>query len=205
MSTALTVPEQADLERLEDTINHGLQTFVEVGVALAEIRDRRLYRESHNAFEDYCRERWEMSRAHAYRLIEGAATVSTLSPVGDKLPTSERQVRPLVALEPEDRQRVWERAVATAEKKDEPIYIRHVEEARLEMAPRDMRKEVPSARKAEEFERKMATLLETCRMAGETDVPSLPEGRARELIAELRGAARSVYRLRKKMEERCQV
>jgi hypothetical protein len=31
------------------------------GTALLEVRDRRLYRETHATFEDYCRERWRFS------------------------------------------------------------------------------------------------------------------------------------------------
>lgn len=40
------------LEENEAIIERGLATFVEVGTALAEIRDNRLYRESHGTFEE---------------------------------------------------------------------------------------------------------------------------------------------------------
>lgn len=45
---------QADTERLkelESVIERGTKTFIEVGYALAEIRDQRLYRQTHATFE----------------------------------------------------------------------------------------------------------------------------------------------------------
>lgn len=56
----LTTTESSKLCQLESTIEAGLKTFVEVGSALMEIRDSRLYRQEFGTFEDYCRERWGM-------------------------------------------------------------------------------------------------------------------------------------------------
>ena len=61
----LTAQECSALAHHEATIERGLETFHEVGAALLEIQDGRLYRETHAAFEDYCRERWQMSRRRA--------------------------------------------------------------------------------------------------------------------------------------------
>ena len=36
----------------------GKQTFVDVGMALMDIRERRGYRFQHGTFEEYLRERW---------------------------------------------------------------------------------------------------------------------------------------------------
>ena len=38
------------------------RAFFEAGKALAELRDRRLYRSSHRTFKDYCRDRFGHSR-----------------------------------------------------------------------------------------------------------------------------------------------
>ncbi|HEX6762895.1 MAG TPA: hypothetical protein VF094_08855 [Gaiellaceae bacterium] len=46
--------ESARLAELEHVVEQGLQTFVEVGLALAEIRDGRLYRATHSTFAEYC-------------------------------------------------------------------------------------------------------------------------------------------------------
>ena len=62
---------------------------------------------------DYCRDRWGMNRAHAYRLIDAANVADNLSPEGD-IPTSERQARPLARLKPEQQAEAWKEAVASA-------------------------------------------------------------------------------------------
>lgn len=104
-AAALTTSEQADLRRLEGIVQRGMQTFCEVGKALAEIQERRLYRLTHKTFTAYCEERWGMSKSHAYRHIEVSKTIETLSPMGDKnaLPANERQARELAPLTPEAR------------------------------------------------------------------------------------------------------
>jgi hypothetical protein len=105
-----------DIEQLEDVIQKGQQTFVEVGHALMEIRDRGLYRDvlGYETFEQYCKERWEFNRAHAYRLIDSAKVIENVSPIGDIKPTTESQARPLTKLEPQQQQVAWEKAVQTA-------------------------------------------------------------------------------------------
>jgi hypothetical protein len=83
------------LDELEHVVREGLATFIDVGLALVEIRDRRLYRDAgYMSFERYCRERWGWSRQHAYRLIDGAQVASLVSPIGDA-PTNEAQAREL--------------------------------------------------------------------------------------------------------------
>jgi hypothetical protein len=75
-------------------IERGRQTFIEVGNALAAIRDGRLYQATHRSFEAYCRERWGMSRTHADRQI-AAARRAELAPIGAR-PENEYQARRLV-------------------------------------------------------------------------------------------------------------
>ena len=83
----------ASLSDLEAVIERGLGSFVEVGEALMTIRDDRLYRQQHDTFEAYCRERWGFGRTYAHRVIE-AAEVTSMLPMGNK-PTTERQARAL--------------------------------------------------------------------------------------------------------------
>lgn len=73
----LSDPEREQLASCEATIEQGLATFIAVGNALMTIRDSRLYRQGFASFEDYCRQRWGMSRPRAYQLID-AASVSTV-------------------------------------------------------------------------------------------------------------------------------
>jgi len=109
----ITLDERSRLYQLEETIRQGLNTFVDVGSALLEIRDKRLYRQEYSTFEEYCREQWGMQRAHAYRLIESAKVLNTLSPIGDILPATESQARPLASLEPEEQVEAWKRVITS--------------------------------------------------------------------------------------------
>jgi hypothetical protein len=110
MSKLLSQTEALALKACEYTIEKGFATFVQVGNALLEIRDEKLYRQDYGTFEEYCRQRWGIERAHAYRLINASKVAGNVSPIGDIQPTSESQVRPLAKLEPEEQREVWEKA-----------------------------------------------------------------------------------------------
>lgn len=111
--SALTVSERERFEKLEATIHIGLQTFVDVGNALAEIRDSRLYRQQYATFEEYCQERWGLTRRYVNHTIAAAGVVANLGTMVPK-PENERQARPLTKLEPEQQVKAWTRAVDTA-------------------------------------------------------------------------------------------
>ena len=114
-STSLTTIEQHALARCEQAIEHGLKTFVEVGLALAEIREKRLYRQQCGTFEEYCRERWSITRMRASQMIAAAETVENVNHGLQIIsPTNERQTRPLTCLEPEQQRQAWQQAVETA-------------------------------------------------------------------------------------------
>lgn len=104
--------EQVRTRQLADCearIERGLKTFYEVGEALLRIRDQGLYKEAaFSTFEDYCRERWGMSRPRAYQMIEAAEVAANLSTFVDVLPQNEAQTRPLAPLLPVEQQQVWQ-------------------------------------------------------------------------------------------------
>ncbi|MDA3832190.1 MAG: hypothetical protein PF495_02215 [Spirochaetales bacterium] len=128
----LGAAETMRLKELEVVIAENFQGFYAVGSALAEINSSRLYRATHETFEDYCRERFEVSRRSAYQYIEakkvidnvyrGTQTETLPSEVMDNvrhgaqtlLPLNERQVRPLTKLEPEIQAQAWEDIIASA-------------------------------------------------------------------------------------------
>jgi len=124
MSTALTPALRDQHEQDEAVIAKGIATFREVGEALQRIRDCRTYLQTHESFEDYLRERWDMKRAHAFRLIDAAETVKTLSPIGDRAITNEATARAVAKIEPSVRVEVVEKAVAHA-KSEGPAKHRH--------------------------------------------------------------------------------
>lgn len=99
------------LASCEQRIERGLKTFIDVGQALAEIRDSRLYKGTHDTFESYLEGRWGMSRAHAYRMISAAEVVSPIGDIEGPKPTNEGQARALAAVPEPERAEVWREAV----------------------------------------------------------------------------------------------
>ncbi len=108
----LTRAEKDRLEILEERVRRGIETFHDVGRALAEISYRRFYRKTHGTFEAYCREKWGFHRSLAYRLIAAAEVVDDVSTIGDTIPANEAQARELVPLTTEQRQEVWTEATS---------------------------------------------------------------------------------------------
>jgi len=95
---------------MEERVQAGLANFIEVGEALATIRDERLYRATHATFEDYCQTRWGMKRAHANRLITASTVLAPMGSKAGETVTNERQARELSKVEPAKRQDVITRA-----------------------------------------------------------------------------------------------
>ncbi len=89
-------------------ISNNQYRFYELGKALKEIRDSCLYKLSlFNTFEAYARDRWDIGRSQAYRLIDAYSVINNLSPIGDRLPGNETQTRPLVPLSPPEQRKIW--------------------------------------------------------------------------------------------------
>ena len=127
----LTTTERKSLAKCEKVIQKNLAAFVEVGQALFGIREDRLYRDAHKTFEEYCRDRWDIGKSQAYRLIASAEAVANLSPIGDVLPANEAQARPLTTIPMEEVGDVWQEAIETAPTNDDGqpiITAKHVEE-----------------------------------------------------------------------------
>ena len=135
--TAVEVPELTEQEisdrlHLERKVE---RAFFEAGKALAELRDRKLYRSTHKTFEEYCKQRFGYTRIAASYKIAAATVMDNLLTNGLQkeeiatdelqtpkmltnglqiLPNNERQVRPLVSLEPEVQREAWQKAVEEA-------------------------------------------------------------------------------------------
>jgi len=102
------------LAELEQTIQGGLERFIETGQALLEVRDSRLYRINYPTFEAYCKGRWGITPQHAGRLMSAVEVVGALEPTGS-IPTSEavaRELAPVLREQgPEAVREVWAEAV----------------------------------------------------------------------------------------------
>jgi hypothetical protein len=105
---------QKQLAHLESLVSSSQERFCVTGRALKEIRDNQLYKlVLFDTFEAYTKARWDISRAHAYRLIKYWEVIHNLSPIGDILPVNESQVRHLAQLLPMEQRRVWKDFLAS--------------------------------------------------------------------------------------------
>jgi len=131
MSESTTTSELVTLRiiELETIIERGQQTFIEVGNALMEIRDERLYRETHATFEAYCGERWGWTRRVGYQYIEAAQVAGNVQSTTHSAPPSLTQAVALAPLPP-DQQREVAAALdfGTATAKDVQEAVKEVQE-----------------------------------------------------------------------------
>lgn len=130
----LTQDEQRDRYRLELGVE---QAFYQAGKALAQLRERRLYRSTHKTFEAYCKDRFGFTRRHSDYLIAATSVVKNLQQMrtihsqnhldeqhqfnrnsrtisSQILPTRLEQIKPLASLKPDEQWQVWDKAVETA-------------------------------------------------------------------------------------------
>jgi len=130
----LTHDEARDRSELELRVE---QAFYQAGKALAQLRQRRLYRSTHRTFEAYCQDRFGFTRRYSDYLIRGAVVVENLQQTrtihsqnqlneqketnenlrtmpAAILPTKLEQIKPLANLKPQEQQQVWNKAVAIA-------------------------------------------------------------------------------------------
>jgi hypothetical protein len=117
---SLTVEEESERLRLERKVE---RAFIEAGLALQVLRDKRLWRSTHYSFKEYCSERFGFSKSQSYRLIDAVEISKNI--YGEVpnwgqnktivLATAESQLRPLKRLkEPEQQQEAWRESVERA-------------------------------------------------------------------------------------------
>lgn len=80
MTNQVSKMTSGELKEKESVIERGKVAFIEVGLALMEIRDKRGYKlTGYETFEVYCKDRWGWSTDSAYGYI-GAAQVAKKIP-----------------------------------------------------------------------------------------------------------------------------
>ncbi len=125
-------PSETELsfEQCEVVIRKGLQSFVEVGRALLQIRKEKYYQAQYDTFTEYCRARWNLGTSRVYQLINATYVMDNLSTPSEDtaevsseevphyeslFPQIESQVRPLSRLTPEQQIEAWKTSVDRAE------------------------------------------------------------------------------------------
>ena len=107
----MSIREAARLAELEKTIARGKKTFVEVGLALTEIRDLKLYKREYGSFGEYCQVKWGWKRTYAHYIMDSAEVVKSLPPEMFTIVNTETQARELAKVPAEDRARVLQAIV----------------------------------------------------------------------------------------------
>lgn len=142
---------QNEAERLlicEGIIQQKMVDFLEVGTALLEIRDDKLYRNSHDTFEKYCHEKWSISRSRAYQLTNAVEVVKNLemstmvdkkNPINTSELKPERIIRPLTKLSKPKQKKAWNAAVKSARKAGHTVTASDVKEAVSKISPKPER------------------------------------------------------------------
>ena len=112
----ITKSELKELQLNEEIIERGIKSFIDVGQALSEIRNKRLWRGSFDNFKDYLGERWGFGSSYASRLITGSEVASRLPNV-----TNEGQARELTRVPYTDQEKVLKRAVVMAQQQNRTL------------------------------------------------------------------------------------
>ena len=199
--TDMTDTETDRLAELEEIITKNFQGFYEVGCALAEISASKLYRLTHNTFEDYCRERFEVARQTAYQYIDAKNVMDNVRHGGQTklLPVNERQARPLTKLSSEDQVEAWDKVVKSAPF-DGGITAKHVSNVVGEMLGDMLSKRAATAKRkagdnpavAKEFIDALWALIEVVRFEAGKPLPA----KIRENMIE------SIYRVQQLLSEK---
>lgn len=118
MKGTLTEAERISLSRLEGVVEAGVTASLavhEAGKALAEIRERQLYRDA-GTWDQYVDTRFRISRRRADQMIAFAGVRAALEKTGTQVPEmSEKAARPLVGLSPDTVAEIVTEAAAAPE------------------------------------------------------------------------------------------
>ncbi len=95
--------ERAQLTACESSIDTLRIAFWAAGRALQIVRDGRLYRDSHETFDEYVEQRWDMQRSYAHKLIRAWPLAARLHPIAPAINEGQvRELLPVVAEHGED-------------------------------------------------------------------------------------------------------
>ncbi|MDV2997281.1 MAG: hypothetical protein N4J56_006986 [Chroococcidiopsis sp. SAG 2025] len=168
----LSPEDQRDRERLESYLKQkSLEAYYGWGQALAEIRDRKLFRSTHRAFENYCQEKYGFTRRHADYLIKFPPLMDNLMRTicsqnqpdensiqifANMLPTNMAQARHLFSLNTdEQQQQVWKKVLEEAKASGKDITANFI---------KDIVKQYKQENNVVQDKRKRKTLPENCQV-----------------------------------------
>lgn len=129
MNNQLTTLEKSRLSECESIIEKSMSSFYDMGIALREIRELKLYKEEYSTFDEYCVAKWSIKKDYANKVIGSSDVIDNLNTIVSVLPKSEGQTRPLTKLkDPEIQKQAWHDVVKESEETHAPITAKKVEE-----------------------------------------------------------------------------
>jgi len=111
LTPKLTKQEKKELDAAVATVRTWIDSAVKVGEALEQIRDRRLYRETHGSFEAFAKEVLGLSKPRAYQILEETKVRKNLPGTVDM---SSRGVREVGKVPMEHRETIVKKAQENA-------------------------------------------------------------------------------------------
>lgn len=77
-TSRLTSSEESRLVELKATVKRGISAWQAAAAALAEIRDKQLYRSTHRSFSAFCEAEFDLSERRIRQLVESWSIVQSL-------------------------------------------------------------------------------------------------------------------------------
>lgn len=186
MTGPLIPEEKRLLEFCEKGLEEGMDSYIRIGFALSVIREKRLYRETHDTYDNYADDRWNFSRQYAYQIEQNFKAWQKCQPLLDI--RTQTVADELSKFDPSTQIKVAEQAAKMVEP-DEPATRKTIQSAAaiIHAKPKNPKKTKvdvsapPSQSKAKpsKIEKQIAEL--------ESKIDSLPRGSmlANKLKAEL--------------------
>lgn len=107
MATIATTVEleapQLTLAQLKQIVSRNLSATIDAGRALKEIKDRELWKEEAESFQQFCVDNWGVSKQRAYQLMDSVEIVDSLPKEQSTAVDSERAARELKSVPAEAR------------------------------------------------------------------------------------------------------
>lgn len=137
MNYELTQKEESRFNELRVIVKSGLEIAFQSGVALAEIRDSKLYRKEFKTFEEFCRSEFKIARRRAYQLIDAARIFEELPENVQKITQNESHIRALSKIPRDDRMEILNKiqnnGKITAEKISKSLIIKTYDKTGFEI------------------------------------------------------------------------
>jgi polyhydroxyalkanoate synthesis regulator phasin len=199
MSNQLTTLDRSNLRKLESTIEKGIETFIEVGSALKQIRDQKLYREGFKSFDSYVQEKWMLSRRYAYQLIESAEVAQNVHH-GAQNPVAipnERTARELGKLPPEEQPKVWDEVVSSTPNPTHKDVEAHVQRKLSETDPEPEAKSfidevMGNAEQAKDIQKAIQSAIRMTNAISDSPGLELIAAKQKSIVAHLENAKSAV-------------